>query len=196
MPKFPDFDFEHCRALFVDAVTDSLRQRAGYIASAERNGRGELGATGISLDVFPDHGDINLSLRLSSDTYEEAHRYYPAEWRHFDFINSHEHDFAPLQAARTYMRNVYEPFAEEDSDDATEIGHLTFLSAAHALLDASVCETLNSLEIDAPLWDGRMFPSNGCFEYLVMDDNANVRGNYCEMVRAHKITERLLGDQA
>ena len=196
MSKYLEFDFEHCRSLFVDAVTDSLRQSAGYIASAERNGRGELPVTGLSLDVFPDHGDITLSLRLSSDTYDFEKLYSPADWRHFQFVSSHEHDFAPLQAAVAYMRKVYEPFAEVDSDEATEIGHLTFLAAAHALLDESVCETLKSLDIDAPLWGGEMFSSRPHFEYLVMDDNANIRGNYCEVVRANKITERLLGHMA
>src|SRR5258708_6146362 len=99
------FDFNRCRDLLLQAVIDSFRQRSDFIKSIERTVQGDLAVNGLALEVYPWHEQIAISLRLWSDPSEV--RYKPADWPHYAFVISSEHDFAALHEANRYVSNAY-----------------------------------------------------------------------------------------
>ena len=190
MPQYLGFDFARGRKLLVRAVTDSLRRRADFIRSLKRTGRGDMPIDGIAFDLHPDHGYIALSLRENDSVYRSQNS---ADWAHFEFVSSQEHDFPPLHDALAYIVQAYGPYAEAATNRATELQHLILLAAADALTAPSVAKLLRSFDIEAAVWDHRTFPDPGYFDYVVSDANGDVRLNYCELVRANRISRRLLG---
>jgi hypothetical protein len=190
MPQYLGFDFERGRRLFLRAITDSLRRRSEYIRSIKRTGRGDMPIDGIAFDLYPDHGYIALSLR-ENDTVHRSQN--SADWPHFEFVNSQQHDFPPLRAAVAYIAETYGPHGGTGTNHSTELRHLIQLAAAEALTAPSVAKLLRSFDIEAAVWDDRMFPDPGYFDYVVSDANGGIRLNYCELVRANRLTRRLAG---
>jgi hypothetical protein len=190
LPNYLGFNFTKGRRLFLRAVIDAIKRRSDYIRSIKRTGRGDMPIDGIAFDLYPDHGYIALSLRENDAVNRHQNS---ADWPHFEFISSQQHDFPALRAALTYIEGTYGSHAASGTDHSTELRHLILLAAADALTDPSVAELLKSFDIDAAVWDDRMFPNPGYFDYVVLDANGDIRLNYCELVRANRITRRLIG---
>jgi hypothetical protein len=182
------FDFDQCRNLLLEAVIDSLRQRSEFVRSIEHTAIGSP-VNGLALEVYPWHEQIVIALRLETDSKED--RYSPADWAHYAFANSSEHDFPALQKANRYVSEAYKTGGEKSAKQAREIAHLTFLAAAEALLDQSVARELTSFGIEGPLLTDQFRP-NLCFEYMVFDVDQSIVGNYCEIILANRITRRLI----
>jgi hypothetical protein len=190
MPEYLGFDFAHGRSLFLSAVIDSIQRRSDYIRSIRRTGRGDMPIDGIAFDLYPDHGYIALSLRENDAVYRNQNS---ADWQHFEFICSQQHDFPRLRDAVSYIEEKYKPYRASESNQGTELHHVILLAAADALTDPSVATLLRSFEIEAAIWDDRMFPDPGFFDYIVLNAHGDIRLNYCELVRANRITSRLFG---
>jgi hypothetical protein len=181
------WEFERCQKLLFEAVTRGLQEAADYIRSIERTGRGDSPVTGLSLDMFPWFSNLTLSLRVFDDCAGDraSYRYNAADWKHFDFPRAWE--------TRTFAEagKLINDFYLADGSYSRERAHLIFLAGAEALLDPRVANQLKLLGIDAPTVSDDFLPH--FFEYMVVDSDATIAANYCEIVAANRVTARLLG---
>jgi hypothetical protein len=140
------------------------------------------------LELSPWNGGFGLSLRLTADYPMGGYRYESGDWVHSCFTEGCE---APsIETACSIVARFYERAAAL-SIKKTEMGHLTFLAGAEALLDLTVAKSLNGLGIRAPELKDTFVTS--AFDYIVMDEDETVKSNYCDMVIANRVADRLLG---
>lgn len=182
------FDFDDCRRVLFSAVMVALQAWAKVIDDLERTGRGGLPITGVSLNMAPWHGGIGLSLRQSSDPSDPGRRHSSVEWKLFNFVS--DEDCEPLITVGGYLQKLYR---SRGKPDALDVAHLIFLAGADALLDRKVAAFFRKLGVDAPVVKDRL--GRGPFEYIVIDPDGTVPGNYCDLVFAMRVTKRLLGAQ-
>lgn len=183
------FDFDDCRRVLIDGMLDALRSRTDAVKAIERTGRGDLPVTGVSLDLAPWHGGVGLALRQSSDPTNPERRYSSVEWKLFNFVS--DEDYEPLAEVGQYIRKVYRSAGRRGSLDAA---HLIFLAGADALLDKKVAAFFRKLGVDAPVIKDRFVEHY--FEYIVIDPDGTIRSNYCDLVLAMQVSQRLLGRRA
>ena len=177
---------ENCKTAINAAIVDALVDCSDYIAQIERTGRGDLPISGIALELFPWHSSLGLSLRSTNDFPAGESRYDSADWEHFDFTN--ECDLPTIDNAIELMGELYE-MGRGDTFELTETAHLTFVAGAEALLLPNVCDTLNKLDVRAPKLSDSFVSSP--FQYIVMDEDETVKSNYCDIVLANRVTQRL-----
>ncbi len=178
---------DNCREAILAAIIDALHERADYIASIERTPRGDIPVTGLALELFPWHKSLGLSLRLSSDFPQGEFRYDSADWPHFAFTDGCKSP--SIEAAVSLVTEIYEQGNQPDNE-LTEMAHLTFMAGAEALLHPSVARLLNECGIDAPDITDHFVSSP--FQYIVTDVDQTVKANYCDIVLAGRVTQRLL----
>jgi hypothetical protein len=58
------FNFSHCQSLILQGILEGLRLRADKIAAIEKVPNVEFPVSGVSLDLVPWHGALEVSLRL------------------------------------------------------------------------------------------------------------------------------------
>ena len=174
---------ENGRRVFVDAILSMLKDRSDYINNIERTGRGEIPITGISLDVTPWHKEFGLSLRLTEEFPSGECRLNSASWKHFDFTS--DSTVKEKTEALKFIEQNYESNGLNGQDSA----HLIFVAGAEALLDPQVSELLNKFSIKAPVISNESV--GHFFEFIVCDPDETISGNYCEIVIANRITNRL-----
>ena len=58
------FNFSHCQSLILHGILEGLRLRADKIAAIEKVPNVEFPVSGVSLDLVPWHGALEVSLRL------------------------------------------------------------------------------------------------------------------------------------
>ena len=179
--------YEACREALLTAIIDALQERADYIASIERTANGDVPVTGIALELFPWHSILELSLRLSSDFPLGKSRYDSADWPHFEFTKSCQSP--SIETAISLVTEVYDQ-GEQPNNDLCEMAHLTFMAGAEALLHPNVAHLLNEFGIDAPVLIDQFVSSP--FQYIVTDGDETVEANYCDIVLAARVTQRLL----
>jgi len=179
-------EFQECRRVLLDATLKALRESADRINAIERTGRGDLPVTGFSLDLFPWFGDMTLSIRISSDWPCGRHAYDIGDWKHHDFLKSWGTD--RFKDAGKFIQAFYQAGPQPERRDRA---HLVFLAGAEALLDPRVAAQLQLLGIDAPVVEDRF----GGDWYIVVDEDGSIRANYCEIVLANRITNRLIGGE-
>jgi hypothetical protein len=173
------FVFSQCRDLILHGILAGIRLRADDIARIAL----EKQASGVSLDLVPWHGAIGLSIRQRTEHGADI-RYCNVEWEYFDVVSNQT--CPELQQAADF---IYEAYTSEDSNHAaTEMAHMIFLAGAEALLDARVATAFSELGIDAPICGDNFMPRG--LEYMVIDFDGTVRGNYCEFVLANRVTAR------
>lgn len=177
---------EKCKTAINTAIVDALNDCSDYIGQIERTGSGDLPVTGIALELFPWHTSLGLSLRTNNDFPAGESRYDSADWEHFDFANGC--DLPSIDNAIKLVSELYE-MGRGDALKLTETAHLAFVAGAEALLQPSVCDTLNKLEIRAPKLSESFVSSP--FQYIVMDGDETVKSNYCDIVLANRVTQRL-----
>lgn len=184
-------ELEGCREAILDAILDSLGERADYISSIERTANGRIPVTGIALELMPWHGGLGLSLRLSSDFPLGKSRYDSADWPHFDFTDG---CVSPsIRAAITLVERIYS-LGKLSGNDRCDFAHLTFLAGAEALLHPRVASALNEFGIDAPTLTDSFVTSP--FQYIVTDVDETIKSNYCDIVLANRVVKRLLENAA
>jgi hypothetical protein len=182
---------EECREAILTAIVDSLQERSDYIASIDRTQRGEIPVSGIALELFPWYGGLGLSLRLTSDFPMGNSRYDSADWTHFDFTNGCKSP--SIEAAISTVTRIYNR-GKSAGNDLRDMAHLTFFAGSEALLHPKVFDSLNELGINAPLITDRFVTS--AFQYIVTDADETVKSNYCDIVLANRVAQRVLEDAA
>lgn len=178
---------EMCREAILTAIIDSLRERADYISSIDRTVRGQIPVSGIALELSPWHGGLGLSLRLTSDFPLGESRYDSADWPHFDFTNGYQSP--TIDAAVSLVTQIYNR-GKEPGNDLRDMAHLTFMAGAEALLHPKVSHLLNEFGIEAPAISDRFVTS--AFQYIVTDADQTVKSNYCDIVLANRVVQRVL----
>jgi hypothetical protein len=178
-------DFEALKGTIYLGVLDALQEHASYIAGIPRTAQGGIPMTGLSLELYPWHRYIAMSLRSSSDV---MNRYSSADWEHFEFISSRESGSEPFRTAAVVVTETYDA-AGDDLEARKEAAHLIFLAAAEALLEPSVAGALQSMGIEASVFTDRL---DRGFEFMVFDSDETLKANYCEIVRSNRVTRRLL----
>lgn len=176
-----------CREAIQTAIIDSLHERADYIASIERTARGDIPITGIALELFPWHASLGLSLRSTSDFPLGKSRYDSADWPHFEFTEGCQSP--SIAAAISLVTDIYEQGNAPDND-LCEMAHMTFMAGAEAMLHPNVSRVLNEFGIDAPELTDAFVSSP--FEYIVTDVDETLKSNYCDIVLANRVVERLI----
>jgi hypothetical protein len=177
------FSFSRCRAVILQGILKGIRLRARKIA---RIATEQETVTGISLDLVPWHREVGLSLRQSSEHWDDKVRYCNVEWAYFDLVS--EQTCRALRRAADFVHAAYT--SEESNRLAAEMAHMIFLAGAEALLDAQVAMAFSQLGIDAPTCGDDFMPRP--FEYMVFDFDGTVRGNYCDLVLANRVAARWL----
>jgi hypothetical protein len=131
-----------------------------------------------------------LSVRTRDESSGDL-RYDLAAWKHYEFagdINS-----PVLKEVANYCAAVVNDPQMQDNTGvkSQEAAHLLYLAAAEALLAPEVSAILNSLGIEAPTTSDNL--QAGYFEFVVLDSDKTLKCNSCEIVRANRVTTRLLG---
>lgn len=73
--------------------------------------------------------------------------------------------------------------------EAEDLRHVLFMAAAEALLDPEIANILRSYGVDAPDFGSALggYP----FYFYVMDPDEALRVNYCDVVRANRVSARV-----
>jgi hypothetical protein len=187
------FNFEQCRSLLLDATLAELQANRATILKIPGFEAGGLEfrrhVSAICLDIAPWHRSFDLAFRDDDEKWDDRIRNSIGDWKLY-----------PLRGAvgqpSTDQRAALEEFFDreygtiENTNSAREIAHLMFLAAAEALFDHSVTTLLRQYQIDAPYVEDAFLPDK-CFEYIVMDPDGSISANYCDIVIANRITQRL-----
>jgi hypothetical protein len=180
-----DFNFDECRAVLHRSLMDALSEHSQAIR--ELNSAERLMA--ISYDILPWDPYIGVAFRLESETGTDP-PLGPADWQHSHFIE--DLDCPALHPARDYTQQLYTEIGGGGGTSAQEIAHLIYLAAADAILDESVATLLESAGVQAP-FVGSSLPWGHSFTYMVLDEDKVIKANYCEIVVANRVAQRLLG---
>jgi len=191
------FEFEECRRLVLAAVLAELEVgKSNFVPDPVA---GQFGAdsrpsiSGIGLDIAPWHRRFYLALRDDDEKWDKSLRYEIGDWKLYPLnglVNPPA--IAASAAAIDYIGDAYESVA---GDQLRNVAHMIFLSAAEALLDEAVHQRFQQYGIDAP-YIVEDFPPHRCFEYVVTDEDGSIALNYCELVIANRITNRLRGQMS
>ena len=176
-----NFDFTECRGILLKGALAALRFKEKAIKAI----KADAIITGVALDLAPWHGGVGMALRLSTDPRDDYARYSSVEWEHFNFVS--KEGCKALVPVGQYIRQTYEARGKRWYLD---LAHLIFLAGAEAMLDRKVARYLQTLGIDAPVVRDRLVPH--FFEYIVVDPDGSLPGNYCDFVLGMRVTKRLL----
>ena len=184
-----NFDVTACNRLLLESLIkaiDHSEDKIRAIAESEQ-ANGKCNIDGLSFDVLPWHSTLDITFRNSQDETEGAgrYRYSPADWKYYDYLDCE----SAFDDAVDFTTELYESV---EVPQKAEMMHLLYLSAAEALLDHQVANRLGALGIDAPLVSNSFRTSN--FEYMVIDEDRVIRANYCEIILANRIADRLRAD--
>jgi hypothetical protein len=185
------FDFEKCRSLVLAATLAELDAARSILVPEfglqDDTLDYDLQITGIALDIAPWHPRFCLGMRDMKEKVEEGIKYSIGDWKLYPLNGLANPSAIPASAAAAdYIAAAYEAANEQ----RREVAHLVFLAAAEALLDPTVTQKLLDFKIDAPYVEDDFLPHR-FFEYIVADEDESVAINYCELVVANRITNRL-----
>jgi hypothetical protein len=191
------------KKVILDAIQAGLEQVAPKLRALEHI---DSEIDGISLDLVPwsdvepfalsfRNSEITRRINLAGADAELDARYNSAEWKYFQIVSSLQNKSAPIKKAAKVIHGFYED-AENNRMKLTEAAHLIFLAGADALLDKTVTKRLEALGFEDLPAKGREFLDGHSFEYVVIDPDGTVAANYCEIVIANRVTERILSNGA
>jgi hypothetical protein len=166
-----------------DAVLSSLELAAPKLRKIKHI---DMEINGVSLDIYPWHEYFALSFRDSGNTV----RYNSADWKYYELVSSQENKAPPIKKAAELITRSYTE-AEDNGLQLTEAAHLIFLAGAEVLLNRAVATKIRASGLEAPII-GTGFPQDRCFEYMVFDVDRTIAANYCEIVIANRVTDRIL----
>ena len=174
-------------ASFRDALIRTLRAAAPHFESWPTTPRGGLNLSGLSLDLFVQHGYVQISLRLREERELGGDI---GSWANQGFLSSKD---GPCDEELTAIVSSIEQFSGNAKGSPEDIRHLLFVAAAEALLAPEVANTLQTYGVNAPKFGASLggYP----FYFYVMDPDEALRVNYCDVIRANRATARVLGAQ-
>ncbi|WP_417389586.1 hypothetical protein [Gimesia sp.] len=184
-----EYDFNQCRDVLYGGLIKSLGANADRLRSLAKND--SYGVNALSYDILPWHSFAALSFRATTDDYIMSHsgdykldiRYSPADWKYCEFI-----DNGTLDQVREYTASIY---PQSGGTTGQEALHVILLAAADALLDDEIGRLLHEYGFDDTIRRDKV-PWGG-FEYVVLDVDKAFKANYCEIVLANRVANRLLG---
>lgn len=168
--------------VFTDGAIELLQQSEPYIASLGFEVIGDNALNGIALDIIPWHVYFEMSLRFSSDTESGERNYNSADWQHFQFTR--DASGPASMAAEEFLVKHY----ENSKYTGHESSMLLYMAAAKALLSPKLNSCLREL-FDSPEVGNNLF--SGPFEYIVSDPDECLPCNYCDVMFAHSVADRL-----
>lgn len=148
--------------------------------------------SGMSLDLHIQHGYVAVSLRTDEERWEQTHI---GDWQHAQFLSSLQD--SPDTAMSRLAAVVVELYTEVREDDVFGLAdrrHMLYLVAAEAVLNEEVAIVLNELGIEAPVFGEEL--GSAPFAFFVYDADEMLTVNYCDVVRAHWVTARVLRNEA
>lgn len=147
--------------------------------------------SGMSLDLHIQHGYVAVSLRTEQEKWKDTHI---GDWRHAQFLSSLDDDPETEMARLADIVNrLYAEVPDDDDYGQLDRRHMLCLVAAEAVLDEKVAEVLVNYGIDAPVFGDAV--GSTPFSFFVYDADGMLAANYCDIVRAHRITARILSDE-
>ncbi len=179
------FDFDKCRAFLHKSLMTVLQKHGTAIRGLHESE--DIWA--LSFDIIPWQPFAALSFRAKDESQGDL-RYDVGGWRHHEFLGDINEPL--LKKVAEYSREIVS-YPDSDDDEGTssqEAAHLLYLATATALLESDVAMYLNSLGINAPNASNTL--SSSYFEFIVFDEDKCLKANYCEIVRANRVTKRLL----
>lgn len=179
------FNYDECRSFLQQALMTVLQDHRERIRALHESD--EIWA--LAYELIPWQPLVALSIRVRDETDGDL-RYDLAAWKHYEFAGNL--DTPVLNEVANYSAAAVNDLqADETGANSQEVAHLIYLAAAEALLAPEVAAFLNSLGIGAPTTSDTL--QGAYFEFVVLDSDKAVRCNYCEIVRANRVTKRLLG---
>lgn len=180
------FNYDECRALLHQTLMDVLSEHSDRIRTLHQ--AEDIWA--LSYDVIPWQPFAALSFRVREESQRDL-RYDVGGWRNYEFVGNI--DSPALKQVADYVAVEVNNSAVGDPDGtrSQETAHLIYLAAAEALLAEDVATLLKSLGINVPATSDTLRLSY--FEFIVFDDDKTLKANYCELLRANRVTQRLLG---
>lgn len=178
---------DNLAASFREALIRTLRAAAPHFANWPATPRGGPNLSGLSLDLFIQHGYVQISMRLSEERQLGGDI---GAWANQGYLSSLN---GPCDEELGPMVELIERFMASGEGSEEDLRHLLFVAAAEALLDAEVAAVLRTFGISAPSFGSSL--GGAPFYYYVMDPDEALRMNYCDLVRANRVTARVLAAQ-
>jgi hypothetical protein len=183
---FMPFDYDECRSVLLQALVTVLQDNRERIRALHESE--EIWA--LAYEIIPWQPFAAFSIRVRDETDGNL-RYDLAAWKHYEFacnINT-----PVLKEIADYCAAaVTGPQAADNSGDKSqEVAHLIYLAAAEALLAPEVSAFLRPLGINVPVATDTL--DLAYLEFVVFDPDKTLKCNYCEIIRANRVTKRLLG---
>jgi hypothetical protein len=175
-----------------DELVRALRAARPEFEALPRTTNGDVSISGMSLDLHIQHGYVAVSLRTEKEKWEDTHI---GDWKHAQFLSSLDDDPETEMARLAEIINgLYAEIPEDDVYAQVDRRHMLYLVAAEAVLDEKVAEILNDYGIEAPVFGDAL--GSAPFSFFVYDADGMLTTNYCDIVRAHRVTARILRDEA
>lgn len=174
-----------------DELVLALRAARPEFEALPRTDDGAVPISGMSLDLHIQHGYVAVSLRTEEEKWEDTHI---GDWEHAQFLSS-LHDEPETEMARLaeIMNGLYAEIPEDDAYAQLDRRHMLYLVAAEAILDEKVAKVLSDYGIEAPVFGDAL--GSAPFSFFVYDADGMLTMNYCDIVRAHRVTARILRDE-
>ena len=174
-----------------DELVRALRAARSAFGVLPRTADGGLSISGLSLDLHIQHGYVAVSLRTDDEKWEDTHI---GDWKHAQFLSSLDDDpETEMACLADIMNTLYAEVPEDDVYAQLDRRHMLYLVAAEAVLDEKVAEVLNDYGIEALVFGDAV--GSTPFLFFVYDADGSLSTNYCDIVRAHRITARVLRDE-
>lgn len=144
--------------------------------------------SGMSLDLHIQHGYVAVSLRTDDEKWEDIHI---GDWQHAQFLTSlGDPPETAMSRLAAVVAQLYSETSEEDLYAQIDRRHMLYLVAAEAVLDERIAVALNEYGIQAPVFGEEL--GSAPFAFFVYDADGMLTANYCDIVRAHRATARIL----
>ncbi len=177
-------DLEQLAQSFRDDLVAALKAAAPHFEALPVTPRGHRSHSGLSLDLFIQHGYVQVSLREADERQLQGNI---GDWANQGFLSSRS---GPCDEELGRLASTIASVDANWQGESHDLRHLLFVAAARALLDPQVAELLRSHRINAPCHAAEL--GGHPFAFYVMDPDEMLRANYCDIVRAQRITARIL----
>ena len=172
---------------FRDALVSALKAAAPHFKDwpVDRSGTRDISA--MSLDRFVQFGYVQVSFRRREERETGGDI---GSWANQGYLSSKD---GPCDEELAPIVSTSKQFMTSADGAAKDLRHVLFLAAAEALLDPQVATLLQGHEVDAPDFGDSLggYP----FTFYVMDPDEALRVNYCDVIRANRVTARVISRQ-
>lgn len=170
----------------------ALREARADFEALPGSTTGPRPISGMSLDLHIEHGYAAVSLRTDDEKWEDTHI---GDWQHAQFLSSlHDAPDTAMSRLAAVVSQLYSEVGKDDVYGLADRRHMLYLVAAEAVLNEEVAIVLNEYGIEAPVFGEEL--GSAPFAFFVYDADGVLTANYCDFVRAHRVTARVLRNEA